>query len=154
MFIALVSSSMDADLSGDIHPSFAEIIKQMSVLDARIVKKLKISSAPGGLPVCDYCVSSPEREGYNIVLKNAFLGLPGVSLQACATSISSLERLGLIQVPPDVHLANLSRYIPFEQHPQFRLFQGKYPDGRISLQKKVAMLTPLGQSFVKVCIPD
>ena len=40
MFVNLISKSMNSDYIQKVHPSFAEIIKQMSPVDARIFKSL------------------------------------------------------------------------------------------------------------------
>ena len=153
MFTALISNSMNSDFSQDIHPSFAEIIKQMSVLDAQILKIIK--NAPiQSVPICNYRVSSADKEGYSIIQENVFLGLPDVSLESCSTSISSLERLGLLQIPPDIYLNPEGCYDMFKQHPSFLFLQKKYSNGKPSIEKKVARLTPLGQLCAKICIPD
>lgn len=153
MFTSLISNSMNSSFSKNIHPSFAEIIKQMSVLDAIILKKFKWEFR-GGVPLCDYHASTPGKTSYMILAKNVFLGLPEINLDNCSTSISSLERLGLIQIPSDQYLAPEEIYESFKQHPQFQLFQKEYPNKEISVKKKAATLTPLGQSFIEVCVPD
>ena len=153
MFTSLVSNSMNSDFLNHIHPSFAEIIKQMSVIDARLLKKFKVAHF-SGIPICNYCVSTPGKPGYSIALENVFLELPEISLEICSTSISSLERLGLIQIPSDIYLNAPEYYDIFKQHSQCHLIQKEFPNAEISIQNRVAKLTPLGQSFVRVCIPD
>lgn len=153
MFTSLISNSMNSDFSQTIHPSFAEIIKQMSVVDAKILKKFKISF-PSDIPICNYHIETPGKEGYNIILENVFLELPEIDLDICSTSISSLKRLGLIQIPEGIFLQNEKYYDIFSQHPQFLSLENSYPNNKISIDKRVASLTPLGQSFIKVCIPD
>lgn len=153
MFTSLISNSMNSDFSKDLHPSFAEIIRQMSVLDAQILKKFKSASFTG-IPICDYHASTPSKTGFIVLLKNAFLELPEIALDLCSTSISSLERLGLIQIPEDQYLNPPDIYEIFKQHPQYHIFQNNNKNQEISIQKRVAVLTPLGQSFVRVCVPD
>lgn len=152
MFTALISNSMNADFSEDVHPSFAEIIKQMSVLDAKIIQKFKAS--PGNIfPVCDFR-REDSQEGYFVLFENVFLKLPDEPISACSQSLSSLSRLGLIQIPNGSYLVSPDEYVQFEQHSLFELLKKDYPDSEIVIHKKVAFLTPLGRSFVKVCIPD
>ena len=153
MFTSLISNSINADFTKYIHPSFAEIIKQMSVLDAKILKKFK-TAPPTGIPICNYNASEPGKTEFIVLLENVFLELPEFSLDICSTSISSLERLGLIQIPSDQYLKPLEQYDTFKSYPLFKKLKENNPDKEISIEKRVAMLTPLGQSFIKVCVPD
>ena len=152
MFTSLISNSMNSNFSKDIHPLFADTIKQMSVFDAKILRKFKVESV--AIPICDYRASIPGEDKFNILMENVFLELPEISLDICSSSISSLTRLGLIHIPSDRHLTPFELYEPFKLHPQFQLFQKQFPDKEIIVKEKVATLTPLGQSFVKVCVPD
>lgn len=153
MFTSLISNSMNSDFSEYVRPSFAEIIKQMSPLDAKILKKFKSAPLPG-IPICNYLVLTPGKPGQTTIMENVFLGLPDINLDACSTSISSLERFGLIQIPTTQYLLPAERYDVFKQHPTFRLFQQQYPNKEFSVEKKLAKLTPLGILFTKVCVPD
>ncbi len=153
MFTSLISNSLNSDFSKDVHPSFAEIIKQMSVLDAQILKIFK-KSPPSGIPVCDYRLCSPDKKGYNTILENVFLGLPEIGLDRCSTSLSSLERLGILQIPYGTQLNTPEIYDAFKKHPWYSLLQIQFPAKQIEVEKRVAKLTPLGGSFVHVCVPD
>lgn len=152
MFTSLISNSINSDFSQTIHPSFAEIIKQMSVVDAKILKKFKMAS--GGIPICHYYMEPPGKQGYTVIMENVFLELPEISLDICSTSISSLVRLGLIQIPSGISFEDKKCYDTFKQHPQFLSLQNEFPNNKFSIDERVVCLTPLGQSFVMVCIPD
>lgn len=45
MFVNLISSSMNSSINSSVHPSFASIINQMSVLDAKILMTFKYNSS-------------------------------------------------------------------------------------------------------------
>ena len=153
MFTSLISNSLNSDFSKDVHPSFAEIIKQMSVLDAQILKIFK-NSSPSGIPVCDYRLLSPDKTSYSTILENAFLGLPEIALDRCSASLSSLKRLGILQIPYGVYLNPPKIYNAFKKHPYYTLLQIQFPAEQIAVEKHVAKLTALGISFVHVCVPD
>lgn len=153
MFTSLISNSMNSDFSQTIHPSFAEIIKQISVVDAQIMKKFK-KMVPSDIPICNYHMVTPGKQGYNVIFENVFLELPEINLDICSTAISSLKRLGLIQIPEGVYMEPENRYDIFKKHPQFSILQNTFPNYQILIDKRVASLTPLGQSFVNACIPD
>ncbi|MFR8352664.1 MAG: DUF4393 domain-containing protein [Blautia obeum] len=58
MFVNLISNSMDNRYIQNVHPSFAEIIKQMSPTDARILKTLRPKSI---LPLVDYVLENSQN---------------------------------------------------------------------------------------------
>lgn len=151
MFTALISNSMNADFQKDVHPSFAEILKQMSPLDAEIIKVFKNSSL-NGLPICQY--RSNSGKGYGVLLDNVFIDYFTPNLEACSISISSLSRLGLLKVSYDDVLLKKDAYMGFEIHPWFIMLKEKLPDKNITIQKGIVSLTSLGRSFTRVCIPD
>ncbi len=151
MFVALISNSMNAGFQKDIHPAFAEILKQMSPFDAEIIKVFKDSKI-NGLPICQYELKTDK--GFSTLLDHVFLEYPSTDLAACSLSISSLIRLGLLETTYTSWLLREDIYTPFEQHPWFKMLQGEFPDKKISIKKGRVLLTPLGRSFTKVCIPD
>lgn len=151
MFTALISNSMNIDYQKDAHPSFAEILKQMSPLDAEVIKTFKNSSLVG-LPICRYQLN--ENGGYKTLLENVFIDYFTPNLEACSISISSLTRLGLLKVSYDDILLNKEAYKGFIEHPWFILLKGKFPDKNIAIQKGIVSLTPLGRSFTRICIPE
>ena len=151
MFTSLISSSMNADFSKDIHPSFAEILKQMSPLDAAIIKTFKGSSTDG-YPLCRY--ELVKNGGLNLLLDNVFLKHPNPYLPENSLSISSLSRLGLLELAYDHWILDKGIYTSFTEHPWFKKLQEQFPEKQINLHKGLVRLTPLGRSFTKVCIPD
>lgn len=153
MFTSLISKSMNTDYCKDIHPSFAEIIKQMSVLDAHVIESFK-HSARTQLPLCRYILQ--KDKGYTVLLENVFLGYRHPDLYALSISISSLVRLGLLKISDTECLVDDTKdwYQPFKEHLWFQNLQCTFPNNEISILKQVVILTPLGQSFSRVCIPD
>ena len=81
MFASLISNSMNIDFNQDIHPSFAETIKQMSSLDAKVIRTFKNSSM-NGLPICQYILKGFDKKVsiqiYTLLLQN-ILGLNNFS---------------------------------------------------------------------------
>lgn len=152
MFTSLISNSMNIDFNKDMHPSFAGIIKQMSVLDAKVIKTFKNSSA-NGFPLCRYILNYSDG-GYTVLLENVYLNHPISYLPACSISITSLARLGLLNVSYETYFKDDSAYFCFTEHSWFKELQRKYKNEKVSIIKGNISLTPLGRSFVNVCIPD
>lgn len=155
MFTALISNSMNMDMNNLVHPSFSEMIRQMSVLDAKIIRVFKNGNL-AGFPICDYTMRNADDPAYvyHVIFQNAFLEMPDEDIFNCSQSLESLRRLGLIEIPNGVYLNIPEYYERFRLHHLFEYFQSKYPNKVISIEKKKASLTPLGKSFAKVCIPD
>lgn len=153
MFIALISNSMNSDYQKDIHPSFAEILKQMSPLDAEILKDFK-GSGSDGLPICQYNLDEGVELGTTTLLENVFLNHPSSSLSECSLALSSLTRLGLLTITYDSYLLPGNIYSAFEEHSQFIAFREEFPNQQVYVKGGRVFLTPLGHSFVRTCIPD
>lgn len=153
MFTALISNSMNADFSKDVHPSFAEILKQMSPLDAVIIKIFKDSPVIG-FPLCQYVLYNDAS--FKILLDNVFLEHPNTYPPDNSLSISSLSRLGLLETSYGQYIVedNDDLYITFKNHPWHKFLQEKLPDQTVDIRKGVVRLTPLGRSFTQVCVPD
>lgn len=153
MFVSLISNSMNVDFSGFIHPSFSEMIKQMSPLDAKIIALFKNASIPA-LPVCQYHLPIPGSISGATSPEHIFMEIPDGDIFSLSMSLVSLSRLGLINISYLKHLHDQTQYEKFLTHPFYKGLSAHWPVGNISIQKGVAEITPLGRSFVKVCVPD
>ncbi|MDE5820686.1 MAG: DUF4393 domain-containing protein [Lachnospiraceae bacterium] len=152
MFASLICNSMNTDYSSYIHPSFAEIIKQMSVLDARILQLIKKSKI--GLPICQYLINVFGDLGNTTLPDHIFLELPDVDFQLCSQSLSSLSRLGIVSISySNVLTGAPNLYDKFLEHPLYKDLSQQSPF-KTDIRKGVVTLTPLGRSFAKVCIDD
>lgn len=151
MFTALISNSMNSDYEKDIHPSFAEIIKQMSSMDAEVIKVFK-NSPSNGYALCRYEIK--ENGSYRTLMDNVFLKYPTPNLATCSISISSLARLGLLKTSYEDYLIGDNLYTAFTEHYWFKRLQQEFPNKNVAIQKGLVHLTPLGRAFTRVCIPD
>lgn len=151
MFASLISNSMNADFNKDVHPSFAEIIKQMSSLDAKVIKTFK-NSPTNGFPLCQYILK--DNDGYTLLLENVYLNYNTTYLPECSLSIASLVRLGLLNTSYETHFTGETVYTPFTEHFWFKNLQQKFANQKVSIIKGTVSLSPLGRSFIRVCIPN
>lgn len=97
MFANLIASSMDITKVNDVYPSFSEIIKQMSKLDAENLK-LIYTGQPNSNLICQI----------NLYRSNGSFATPFTNLfianektqdfNAISASLSNLSRLGLITI--------------------------------------------------------
>ena len=158
MFVNLISKSVNCAYVEKVHPSFAEIIKQMSPLDARILKSMNPRYS---FPLVDYVLSSSTankfRETFEINLSNVYIpNLSGVNIQQASSSISSLSRLGIVTIETQSTITDASVYAPYEQTDYYLEFSRKarqfYASKRADLHKYLGQFTPLGKNFFEVCV--
>lgn len=153
MFVSLISNSMNIDFCNYIHPSFSGIIKQMSALEAKIIALFNIENLYR-LPVCQYCITISGIIGAPAIPEHIFLELPNNDIALNSISLESLSRFGLIAISYDKFLTDETLYEKFLTHPLYICLQKYSPLTTASIKKGCITLTPLGRSFVKVCVPD
>lgn len=162
MFERLILSSMQFSKSKYVHPSFTEIIKQLSPLDA---VNLSIFKTEKSIPIANYRLERSDKSGgidlkHNVFLANA--DQTDIDLQA--SSLSNLNRVGLISLDYTSSLVNESLYEPFEQTYFFKNYKLILTSeelkrmrnlenfSEITAEKGIARLTPLGDDFVRIIL--
>ncbi|MCB4848556.1 DUF4393 domain-containing protein [Bacillus tropicus] len=156
MFAKLIAASINKETISSAHPSFVEIIKQLSPLDAINLKQFKESNRH---PIVNY-VFVTDSGGTIPQQLNAFLGSDiGTDLELNAASISNLNRLGLVSISYEHHLTDDASYTPHENTPEYRGLKEHFklrtqhtPVCDIDIQKGIVDVTPFGENFIKLCI--
>ena len=155
MFAKLVASCMDTSKTPAIHPSFPDIIRQMSPLDAQNLTYFKAD-----LPIVEYQIQKSEN-GYVTLCYNVFLENDAVNdtiddIEKQSQSISSLARLGLIDVSYGTFLTNEHVYDKFKETSYYKgvlqEIQKQKPSWKLLIENGLASLTPLGECFKQICI--
>ncbi len=155
MYANLLASAMNESTQEFAHPAFVEIIKQLTAVEARLLKLFENTPV---YPLLDVRAELKETVGGFEVYQNythlwKFCGMnnPG----RLPASINNLCRLGLLEVPEDKHLINDEFYKPLESDE----FIGKLivdinlmPDRSHRLIRKLVRVTGLGQQFVDACV--
>lgn len=171
MFAKLIATSMNIDTKNTVHPSFVEIIKQLSPLDAQtlfIFKSWHIR------PIVTYKLVN-NNSTFDIVFSDAFtcseIAAPLIDL---STSISNLNRFKLVDISYSTDFSEQSVYEKYSQTDFFNFFKkiiqnktfkenkdflDKYAKGckipnivDISFDKGYVKLTNLGKQFIDVCL--
>ena len=151
-FANLISRSLNQDYSEYIHPSFADMLKQMSPLDAQNLILFKTQKSH---PICDIHCKQNDLSGYKVIFSNLFLANSEQTNYDLQTqSISSLVRFGLVNIPENSSLANQELYNEFETNALYLSLKEEIPEefGKITLKKKNVDITPLGEMFIKACL--
>lgn len=151
-FANLISRSLHQDYSKYVHPSFADMLKQMSPIDAQ---NLAIFRTQKSYPICDIHYTKKGSSGYNVIFNNLFLAnTEQTNYDLQTKSISSLIRFGLVDIPEISSLANQTLYDEFETNSIYLSMKMGIPEemGTVTLKKKKIDITPLGEMFIKACL--
>ena len=152
MFVNLISNSMDNRVSHYVHPSFPEILKQMSSLEAQIIRCFKENRAQ---PIANFIVKFPNYQT-RMLETYEFIMDDGSYSFSYKSAISSLERLGLLSVTFQQHLVDDSLYDKFRTLPYFKHLKGEYENASaqeiVDIQKGICTVTPLGDFFIRACV--
>ena len=115
MFAKLIASSMDNSKSADIHPSFSEMIKMLSPLDAQNLQTLYQS---GDETISKIRMTYDGNGGFKDVYSHIYLGNPETQdNQLIAPSIDNLIRLKLIDVDYETFKNNDALYEKHRNNP-------------------------------------
>lgn len=156
MFVNLITSSINSDSASKVHPSFSDILRKMSPLDAENMKLFRLQRTR---PLGKYLLLHKEGSGFSEYQSYVFLGNPKNSdLAAQSRSISALNALGLVNIDFDSYLVNEAEYKPFEVTTRYLEAKKIASDNGVKykgadLQKGLVSLTPLGADFLDVCVP-
>lgn len=166
MFAKLLATAMNLDTYRQAHPSFAEIIRQMSPDEARIMIELKKRRAfPAiSLLAADQVTQFGPKNFYVVVPHFSLIGFESKceAPELVHIYVINLARLGLIEIQKDVSFTDESRYTPLEKHEWIE--EEKQKIERIHMdepgkekklpyiRKETVQLTSLGSQFCMACV--
>lgn len=123
MFAKLIASSMDKTQSINIHPSFVEIIKVLSPLDAQNLYSLYHG---GDETISKIRVTNKENESYTDHFNHVFLGNPECQdNNLIESSIDNLIRLKLVDVSYSEYKSDDSLYDKHRENELFLKFKSE-----------------------------
>lgn len=117
MFAKLISSAMDSRMNSFAHPSFVEMIKQLSPADAQNLKIIYKFNSP--VPIARLGFTTEDNKTIN-EYSEIFLDNPVIQDQDIqSSSITNLDRLGLAKIDYTQWISDKNRYKKFELIPEF-----------------------------------
>lgn len=155
MYANLLAMSMLKDKKDNAHPSYVEIIKQLSPDEAKLLKKI----AEGGdsYPLIDIKLNSTDR-GYITQVHNFTLLAEGICdyPNNVFKYIDNLERLKIIEIPFGVRINSDGPYKPLEEYDEIKsLLESKIPEGyNWEIDRKKFEVTQYGKGFIETCVKD
>lgn len=155
LFANLLATAMDKETAQNAHPSFVEIIKQMSPDEARI---LRYMSDGKNVPMIHLQRHKAEGPGYSYPIRNfSLLGkLSGCEhVHLTPQYIDSLCRLGICEVPPYTYMTVPNAYDDLTNHPEIQQYitEEKAKEGvDVTIEQCLVRLTLIGKQFVDACV--
>lgn len=154
MFVKLITGTMDMDTEPLTHPSFPEMIKQMDETDALILMELKRN---GDSAIACYKEYDIGKNTYHVLFANAyFSSFFNIPMNKSNSSLSLLERMGLVKLSYDSKFAVDIRYDSFRNNDLYHSFTNeikrKNTNSRLEITKGICEITPLGRRFINVCV--
>lgn len=152
LYANLLAKSMNIDTKDYVHPSFVEIIKQLSPIDANVFKIIFTRQLN---PIVDICRQNKQSVG-KIVIYPLVTDISIASYELVSTAITNLATQGLIEIL-DLEYTDEKNYTSiWDSKIYLELTKNlQIPEtDTIQIQKKVISVTPLGRLFFNICVND
>ncbi|MCT8976288.1 DUF4393 domain-containing protein [Clostridium sp. CX1] len=154
LYANLLATSMDSITAETAHPSFVEILKQLSPDEAKI---MNLFSNDTNFPIISIKAINKETNHFGYMLKK----LSTIPEQAACTTpklgvsyLENLDRLGLIKIDLETFSTTDNFYTALENHPTtksiFNIINSM--NNRPEIQKGLVYRTSLGSQFYNACI--
>ena len=153
LYANLLVSSMNVDKKDQVHPSFVDIIKQLSPLDAKAIEKIRQVNTL--IPIVTMRLDFVESSTFHELLYNYSIDLLPVygDDKIMCSSLENLDRLGIISVRYDQSVKPDEVYDVFKEDDMYKDFKRQHESdkAKITLKKGLIELTSFGTSFCNVC---
>ena len=154
MFANLLTKAMLKSQRDKVHPSYIEIIKQLDPYDAVLLKTIASRKIN---PIADIMIketaeTTRQKHYYLVNVYDPSNRL--LDTEKSALSITNLVRLGILHIPADAHYSVDSHYDALEEYKDVlqRQLESTGSASILFLEKKIINVTPLGASFIDVCL--
>ena len=153
LYANLLAKSMYIDTKELVHPSFVEIIRQMSPIDALV---FKIIMGRAVNPMINLIMKNEKGEFRTIITNVTDINI--ASQELIGVSIDNLTKQSLLSVPADGFYSNEKVYdsiLQTEFYNNQKNINCKTGDGfEFTYTKKMINKTNLGRLFYKVCVAE
>ena len=154
LYANLLSKSMCIDTKNSVHPSFVEIIKQMSPIDASVFKIILRSQLH---PLIDMKINTSidKGGGYRTIYKN-ISWINNFSYDQLSVSFDNLERMNLIDISDSYYTHSENYQLVTGTHLyaicKAQVEKSIESDQSYSEERKIMYVTDLGKLFGEICI--
>lgn len=160
LYANLLSKSMNIDTKDRVHPSFVEIIKQLSPFDAILLKKIADTKETTlGIVKTRLILSETDESGLDWIkhIINPLFGMNISNNKEYEISLENLERLKLLKITYDTFLVDDSEYIPIENGDICTYCKEHGPRlhdiyKTLKIKRGKLSLTSFGKEFIYACV--
>lgn len=154
MFAKLIAASCDERKNSKIHPYFIYAIKQLTPVDATILKTFKSHQKQA---IVNYSFFYKDIDSENIDYPNVFYPFNKIEEpQKYAISITNLVRVGFITLNFSRCLTNEKLYDIYFSDPFYleskKVLTSDSSNQDYIINKGTVTLTPLGENFIELCL--
>lgn len=157
LYLHLLASAMDGRTAPTAHPSFAEIIRQLSVREAQAISAFAGVGAAGDPWVFPTVgVRASMEVGYVQLLSHVsnIGATAGLQEELTPHELDNLARLGLIVLNSDAEIAEPDTYEPLEASDAvtgYAALADSRPGSKSQITRGIAPVTQYGSLFANVC---
>ncbi len=150
----LLGASMNSDTAEFVHPAFVEILKQMTPDEAKLLNQLPREFLYE--PIMDIAVAKPQTDGVFTLFSS--VGVIGEEAHCefpdkTPLYLTNLTRLGLVDIPGNIALADSWRYDKIRKSPAFlEKVELAEKEGKVLTIKKMVGITSMGSDLRKASI--
>ena len=155
LYANLLATSMIQDIKWKVHPSYVEVIKQITPDEAKLLKILSCDQK--SYPLIDVKIEH-HNGGYNVRVHNFTTLAVDVceNLSNTYSYLDNLARLKIIEIPFGVRILNDEIYKPLEEYSEIKeLLAQPLPEGdKWEIERKKFDITDYGRGFIETCVKD
>lgn len=155
LYANLLAKAMNIDTKDFVHPAFVDLIKQMSPIDAVIIKEINQADIT---PVIHIFKKEPDNVGQHPIITH-ITWLTNFTGDLISVSLDNLIRLGLIEIPNDIFYTHTENYDRVKNTPYYKLMytvvKSTLTDGQeIGENNSYIKITQFAKLFYDICIKD
>ena len=154
MLVNILGASMNVETANFVHPSFVEIIRQITPDEAKILKQLPVK----GLcePLVDVEIEKDNAEGrfgvysnYGVIGYEADCEYP----EKISLYVDNLKRLALVKIPENTFLIDEWRYEKIVNSVHYKdIVEEVKKEGEVFYVKRMIGLTDYGMRLREICL--
>lgn len=159
MFAKLIAASMNRTRTEAVHPSYVEVIKQLSPLDAKILTFL--ANNRNSIGCGSIMLNVIDGQGGHVPIVHNFFPIPELNKHnylSYSASIDNLVRLGLINIDMNRKFDENLFYRSLERHQLVAELKELYlsePSGsatKVEVRRSAWEFTQFGKNFCSCCL--
>ena len=154
MYVDLLGASMNVDTAEFVHPSYVEIIRQLTPDEAKLLKILPRKGLHE--PLVSIHIEKPNVKGQFVFYSNC--GILGFEAgcefpHRISLYIDNLIRLSLVRVPENSYLIDEWRYDKIINSDYYQRLKTEAEQlGEVFCSKQMVGLTDYGMQFREICL--